>query len=248
MLNPNGMQGVAQLLHTASGDAVIGDTIVILADPAQAEAALGAALESIGTSVTGTPEPSAVADNATVVAGTSPEGDRAITVLLFTEQNAFVTLQFDSQPGDLNPVPPDFVESVGVLQQAAVQDGLPNVGPAVPAAGAAGPAAVSVDGQPLSVAGPVDCSTHDGKFSIAVGDPITGVIVGLEPDASVVRGVGLGTVNGVVMSFTEGAPGNVANATKDGANYVITGTATGVDEANPAQQISKPFKIEVTCP
>jgi lipoprotein LpqH len=94
----------------------------------------------------------------------------------------------------------------------------------------------------------VVCSTTDGKFSIAIGEPIVGTIVGLEPDASVVHIVGLGnTVNGVVLSFTEGAPGNTATATKDGNNYKITGTATGTDTAN-GQQISKPFEIDATCP
>ena len=111
-----------------------------------------------------------------------------------------------------------------------------------------GSAKVTVDGQPQNITGPVVCSTTDGKFSIAIGEPITGVIIGLEPDASVVHGVGLGTVNGVVLSFTEGVPGNNASATKDGNNYKVTGTATGVAEANPAQQVSKPFEVDVNCP
>jgi lipoprotein LpqH len=92
----------------------------------------------------------------------------------------------------------------------------------------------------------VVCSTTDGKFSIAIGEVITGVIVGLEPDASAVHNVGLGDVNGAVLSFTEGVPGNDATAIKDGNNYTITGTATGSDNAN--QQVSKPFAIDVTYP
>ena len=111
-----------------------------------------------------------------------------------------------------------------------------------------GSAKVTIDGQPQNIAGPVVCSTTDGKFSIAIGEPLTGVIVGLEPDASVVHGVGLNSVNGVVLSFTEGVPGNNASATKDGNNYKVTGTATGIAEANPPQQVSKPFEIDVTCP
>ena len=50
-------------------------------------------------------------------------------------------------------------------------------------------ATVTVDGQPKQVDGAVVCSTTDGKFSIAIGEVITGVIVGLESDASKVRGV-----------------------------------------------------------
>lgn len=112
----------------------------------------------------------------------------------------------------------------------------------------AGSANVTIDGQPRNVGGQVVCATNDGKFSIQIGEVITGVIVGLEPDGSVVHNAGLGDVNGVVMSFTEGAPGNSASAVKDGNHYKITGTATGADNANPAQQISKPFEIDVTCP
>ena len=111
---------------------------------------------------------------------------------------------------------------------------------------AAGETKVTVDGQPQNVSGPVVCATNNGKFSIAIGEAITGVIVGLEPDASVVHDVGLGSINGVVMSFTEGAPGNSASATKNGNNYHITGTATGVD--NVGQQVSKPFTIDAACP
>ena len=89
------------------------------------------------------------------------------------------------------------------------------------------------------------CSTTNGKFSIAVGDMLTGVIVGLEQDGSAVHNAGLGTVNGVVMSFTEGVPGNSATAVKTGNNYKITGTASGVD--NSGQQVNKDFAIDVTC-
>jgi hypothetical protein len=71
---------------------------------------------------------------------------------------------------------------------------------------------------------------------------VTGIIVGLEPDGSAVHSAGLGTVDGVVLSFTEGAPGNTATATKTGNFYKITGTATGVD--NAGQQVSKPFEVD----
>lgn len=250
VLNPNGMNGVAGLYHTAGDTAMIGDTIVILADSAEAANVLTKTAEGLGvTAVTGTPVPSTVGTNGLVVAGTSLDGARAVTTLLFTEENVFVTLEFDSPPGDLNPVPPDFVDSVGQLQLEALKAGLPDIAPPAPlGAGAAAPATVTVDGKSLNVQGEVVCATNDGKYSIAIGDMATGIIVGLEPDASVVHGVGLGTVDGVVMSFTEGVPGNTAAATKDGNTYKITGTATGASEANPTEQISKPFEVSVSCP
>jgi lipoprotein LpqH len=111
---------------------------------------------------------------------------------------------------------------------------------------ASGATQVIIGGQPQNVSGPVVCGTNQGKFSIAVGDMVTGIIVGLEQDGSVVHNAGLGTVDGVVLSFTEGAPGNTATATKTGNAYKITGTATGVD--NAGKEVSKPFEVNVTCP
>ena len=111
---------------------------------------------------------------------------------------------------------------------------------------ASGQTQVTIGGQPQNVSGPVVCSTTNGKFSIAVGDMVTGIIVGLEQDGSAVHNAGLGTVNGVVMSFTEGAPGNSATAVKTGNNYKINGTASGMD--NSGQQVNKDFTVDVTCP
>jgi lipoprotein LpqH len=113
-------------------------------------------------------------------------------------------------------------------------------------AAAPGETKVTIGGAPQNVGGPVVCETNQGKFSIAIGDMVTGIIVGLEPDGSAVHSAGLGTVDGVVLSFTEGAPGNNATATKTDKFYKITGTATGVD--NAGQQVSKPFEVDVTCP
>jgi ipoprotein LpqH len=107
---------------------------------------------------------------------------------------------------------------------------------------------VTVGGQVQPVNGPVVCATTDGKFSIEIGEVFTGVIVGLEPDGSVVHNAGLGTVNGVVMSFTEGAPGNNATAAKNGKAYHITGTATGTDDKNGNKLVSQPFTVDATCP
>jgi ipoprotein LpqH len=61
-----------------------------------------------------------------------------------------------------------------------------------------------------------------------------------------VHSAGLGNVDGVIMSFTEGVPGNDAKATKTGNSYKITGNASGADNAgNP---VTKPFEVDVTCP
>ena len=62
-----------------------------------------------------------------------------------------------------------------------------------------------------------------------------------------VKSVGLGNVNGVTLAYAAGAGQGNASATKNGNSYKITGTATGVDMANPAQPVNKPFEIDVTC-
>jgi hypothetical protein len=124
-LNPNGVPGAAALYHTEDNSALIGDTVLIADNPEQAGQILKKTIEGLGNAVTGTPAPSTIiSPDAQIIAGTSPDGKKAVTVLVFTEQNAIVTLEFDSAEGDLNPVPTDFVETVGVQQQDATKTGL----------------------------------------------------------------------------------------------------------------------------
>jgi hypothetical protein len=126
--NPNGVPGVAQLLHNADNTAMIGDTVLITDSPDKAAAALENSTKNLASEVTGTPAPLAsVGPDATVTAGTSPDGSKAVTVLLFTVDNTIVSLEFDSAPGDMNPVPTDFVEQVGTLQADAIKTNLPNL-------------------------------------------------------------------------------------------------------------------------
>ncbi len=117
------------------------------------------------------------------------------------------------------------------------------------ASAGAGTAKVTIDGQPQNINGQVVCTTAGGNYNIAIGDAATGIAVVMSEDASKVQSVGLGNVNGVTLGYTEGVPGGAnATATKDGNNIKVTGTATGVDMANPTQPVNKPFEIEVTCP
>lgn len=118
----------------------------------------------------------------------------------------------------------------------------------VTAAAGAGTATVSIDGQPKDIQGQIACTTVGDKVNIAIGQQTTGIGVMLSADASKVTSVGLGNVDGVTLGYQDGAPGGSATATKDGQTYTITGTATGVDMANPTQPMTKPFEIKVTCP
>lgn len=108
---------------------------------------------------------------------------------------------------------------------------------------------VSIDGKDQNVGGTVACTSLGGNINIAIGEASTGIGAVLT-DASppVVKSVGLGNVNGVTLGYTPGTGQGNASATKNGSSYKISGTATGVDMANPMQPVNKPFEIDVTCP
>jgi lipoprotein LpqH len=117
------------------------------------------------------------------------------------------------------------------------------------AASAQGKSTVTIDGKDQAVQGTVVCSAMGGNMNIAIGDAATGIAaVVSEGDSPTVTSVGLGNVNGVTLGYQSGAGQGEAKAEKDGKTYKISGTATGVDMANPLQPVNKPFEIEVTCP
>ncbi len=117
------------------------------------------------------------------------------------------------------------------------------------AAAAEGKSTVTIDGQDQQVQGTVVCSSMGGNMNIAIGEATTGIAaVVSEGDSPTVTSVGLGNVNGVTLGYQTGTGQGEAKAEKDGNTYKISGTATGVDMANPLQPVNKPFEIEVTCP
>jgi len=121
--NPGGSDGVSALFVNQHDTRAIGDTIVVLPDSAAATTTLNSTVSALGTTVTGgRPQPWPVGTGGTVVSGTSPDGAKAVTVLLFTEGRAVVRLEFDSAPGD--PMPPQVVTDVGKQQQIAIRTGL----------------------------------------------------------------------------------------------------------------------------
>ena len=131
--NPNGQPGVGITFstepHPADQNGLtvkevhIRDTIQILPDPAAATSALNSAKTGQGSVVKDPNTDSTnVGTDGTTVSGTSPDGSKGVTVVLFTEGRGFVTLEFDG-PVDSLP-PPDFVTDVGQKQDAAVKRGL----------------------------------------------------------------------------------------------------------------------------
>ncbi|ORB84696.1 hypothetical protein B1987_13835 [Mycobacterium kansasii] len=108
---------------------------------------------------------------------------------------------------------------------------------------------VTIDGQDQHVTGSVVCTTAAGNVNIAIGGAATGIAAVLtDANPPEVKSVGLGNVNGVTLGYTSGTGQGKAEASKNGSSYKITGTATGVDMANPMQPVNKPFEIDVTCP
>jgi lipoprotein LpqH len=107
---------------------------------------------------------------------------------------------------------------------------------------------VIIDGQDQHVTGTTVCTTAAGNVNIAIGGSATGIAAVLtDANPPEVKSVGLGNVNGVTLAYTSGTGQGKAEATKNGNAYKITGTATGVDMANPMSPVNKPFEIDVTC-
>ena len=115
---------------------------------------------------------------------------------------------------------------------------------------AAGAQTVTVAGQNMNVNGQTSCTNSNGNINIAVGDPTNGIgAVVSNANPPVVHSVGLGNANGITLGYSDAAPnqGSV-QVSKNGNSYKISGTATGIDMSNPAQPVTKPFEMDVTCP
>jgi len=118
---------------------------------------------------------------------------------------------------------------------------------AVGTGGGAAPT-VTIDGKNQNVTGSVVCATVNNSTNITIGAGATAIAAVLTTDnPPKVTHVALGNVNGVMLGYTAGSGQGDASATKDGNSYKITGTAMGVDTANPMQPVKKPFEIDVTC-
>jgi ipoprotein LpqH len=121
-------------------------------------------------------------------------------------------------------------------------------GPAAPA----GPQVI-VDGKTQNVSGPVTCTPAGNNINIGIGDVANGVGAVVSSDnPPIVHSVGLGTVDGVTLGFSDAAQGQGgdAGAAVSGKYYQIKGTATGADTSNPQQPqpVTKKFELDVTCP
>jgi hypothetical protein len=120
--NPNGTQGATTTFSDQDHSHAIVDTIQVLPDPAAAANALDSARAVQHETLQAKPMSVDVGVDGTTISGSSPDRSKGVTVLLFTEGKAFVTLEFDGPSYAL--APPEFITGVGDKQDAAIKKGL----------------------------------------------------------------------------------------------------------------------------
>ncbi|HTY28172.1 MAG TPA: hypothetical protein VMD51_08510 [Mycobacterium sp.] len=121
--NPDGRPGAEVLLVNQDQTKAVNILLAGLPDAASAPAGLQEAQGNLAKSLTGgQPQPSPVGTGGTVVSGTSPDGTKSVTVLLFAEGAALARIEFDGVPGQ--PASPTFVTNVGQKQAIALRVGL----------------------------------------------------------------------------------------------------------------------------
>jgi hypothetical protein len=120
--NPNGQQGATTTFSDQDHSHAIIDTIQVLPDPAAAANALDSARAMQHETLQAKPMSVDVGVDGTTITGTSQDRSKGVTVLLFTEGKAFVSLEFDGPSYAL--APPEFIHDVGDKQDAAIKKGL----------------------------------------------------------------------------------------------------------------------------
>ncbi|MFZ1162312.1 hypothetical protein [Mycobacterium sp.] len=120
--DPNGNQGATITFTDQDKSHSIIDTIQILLDPEATANALDSAKaihrESLRTKALN----AEVGVGGVTISGLSEDHSKGVTVLLFTEGKALVTMEFDGPSYAL--APPEFVTEVGQKQDEAIKKGL----------------------------------------------------------------------------------------------------------------------------
>lgn len=123
--NTDGRPGAEVLLVNQDQTKAVNIQLAGLPDAASAPAALQETQANLATAVTdGQPQPLPVGSGGTLVSGTSPDGKKSVTILLFTEGAALARIEFDGVPGQ--PASSAFVTNVGQKQDIALRVGLGN--------------------------------------------------------------------------------------------------------------------------
>jgi hypothetical protein len=122
-LNPGGNPGVGQVFASPDGARRVIDTIVIFPDAATADSNFDSNNATMSEAVTGAPAAAPVGTKGSIATGTSPDGTKAVTVVMFSEGRALVNMSFESGPED--GVPQDIALQIAQKQDDAVKAGLP---------------------------------------------------------------------------------------------------------------------------
>ncbi len=117
ILDPNGQPGAQAVYTHRDGTRAITDTVLVLADPVAATAALEAAQANSGIANPKS-SPAPVGVGGTLLTGTGENG-QSVSVLLFTQGNTATTVEFDG-PGN-DPVPQDLVVEFGQQQDNTIK-------------------------------------------------------------------------------------------------------------------------------
>jgi hypothetical protein len=122
-LIPNGQPGVEAIYTHRDSTRQIKNTILVLPDPAAATAALSQAQGNVANLMANEKtQPVQVGTGGTLLSGTSPDGSKSMSVLLFTEGNTATTVEFDGPAND--PVPTDMAVEFGQRQDRAIVNAL----------------------------------------------------------------------------------------------------------------------------
>jgi hypothetical protein len=120
---PNGQTGARAFFVNDQDTRAITDTVLVYPDAAAAAATLQQTSQKLTDLVAGgAVTPSPVGTGGVTISGTYPDGDKAVTLLYFTEGRALVRLEFQSATDDATT--DRFVTNVGKMQQIALRAGL----------------------------------------------------------------------------------------------------------------------------
>ena len=123
VLNPNNQQGVSAVYSHRDGVRQISESVLALPDAAAATAAMNASQgEAENRMANEKTQPVQVGTGGTLLTGSSPDGSKSVSVLLFTQGNAAATVEFDGPPND--PAPTDFVVDLGQKQDSTIRNAL----------------------------------------------------------------------------------------------------------------------------
>ena len=119
-VEPARCAGASVVFVNKANTRAVGNTIFVLRDPDAATAALNGAKNALGTVIEGAvAQPAPVGANGTTAGGPSPDGSKAVTVVMFTEGRTFVTLKFDAAMTDA--VAPPLAGQVAQRQDALIK-------------------------------------------------------------------------------------------------------------------------------